>query len=178
MDLIKVAQILNTHGIKGGLKIRPFTDFIDRFSEDVTYYIDNKNNPVHIENYRVYKGLVYINLEEYDNINDVLIFKGKNLYIAKEDRYELPEGLYYISDLIGFEIIDEKDGKIGTLKEVLTTSANDVYVVDLGNNKEALIPAVKEFIVNIDTEENRIFVKLIEGMLLWSLKYWHYFLTL
>src|SRR5699024_3460264 len=165
MELIKVAQILNTHGIKGGLKIRPFTDFIDRFSEDITYYIDSENNPVHIENYRVYKGLVYINLKEYNDINDVLIFKGKNIYIDKKDRYELPEGLYYISDLIGFKIIDENDGEIGVLKEVLTTYANDVYVVDLGNSKEVLIPAVKEFIIDIDSQENKIFVKLIEGML-------------
>ena len=76
-----------------------------------------------------------------------------------------------ISDLIGFKIIDENDGEIGVLKEVLTTSANDVYVVDLGNSKEVLIPAVKEFIIDIDSQENKIFVKLIEGMLSWSLKY-------
>lgn len=165
MELIKVGQILNTHGIKGGLKIRPYTDFIDRFSEDITYYIGSIKNPVHIKSYREYKGLIYIDLAEYNDINDVIIFKGESLLISKEDRYELPEGLHYISDLIGLDVIDKNHGKIGVLKEVLETSANDVYLVDLGNNQEVLIPAVKEFVEDIDIENNIISVKLIEGML-------------
>lgn len=163
MELIKVGYITNTHGIKGEIKVYPLTDNLDRFNEDIDFYIDNQNIKVKIVKSREYRGLVYLKLQDYDNINDVLKFKSKYLLIDEENRLDLPEDSYYISDLIGSDIVE--DGKIiGTVKDVLMNSTNDIYLCRRKDNKEFMIPAVKEFIREVDAKNKKIHVKLIEGM--------------
>ena len=164
MELVKVGYITNTHGIKGDLKIYPLTEDLERFNDDIDFYIDNEDNKVKIIKSRIYRGLVYIKLDKFDNINDVLKFKGKYLYIEEKDRLELPEDTYYISDLIGMEIVN--DGEVvGVIKDVLVNSYNDIYLCKTKNGKEFMIPAVKEFVKEINTKDKKIFVELIEGML-------------
>lgn len=164
MELVKVAYITNTHGIKGEIKVYPLTEDLDRFNEDIDFYIDDENTKVKIIKSRVYRGLVYLKLEDYNNINDVLKFKDKYLLINEEDRIILPEDSYYLSDLIGSEIID--NGKtIGIVKDILINSTNDIYLCESKDKKEFMIPAVKEFIKTVDVENKKIFVELIEGML-------------
>ena len=164
MDFIKVGHVMNTHGIKGELKIKPLTDSVDRFGEDIVFYLGRKKDPVHITNYRSYKGLVYLRFQEFDNINQVLLYKNEYLYVEEKDRYPLEEGKYYIDDLLESDILDEEGNKMGVLTDVLTHSANHIYEVKDLKGQIFYIPAVKEFVRKIDPENHEITVELIEGL--------------
>ncbi|NMB15230.1 MAG: ribosome maturation factor RimM [Gallicola sp.] len=163
MDYIKVGKIANTHGVRGELKVQSLTDYDERFSEGHSYYIGEEKKEVHIKSFRNHKGMLIMVFEEFDNINQCEKYKGDFLYVSKEDRYELPEDSYYVDDLIGFEVLHEGE-KIGVLKEIQTSYVNDIYIVETPGG-DIMIPAVKEFILEINLEDKRIFVNLIEGIL-------------
>lgn len=164
MDYIKVGKVANTHGVRGELKIQSLTDYDERFSEEHSYYIGEEKKEVHIKSFKHHKGMLLMAFDEFDNINQCEKYKGDFLYVSKEDRFGLPEDSYYVDDLIGFEVYHAGE-KIGVLKEIQTSYVNDIYMVDTPKG-DIMIPAVKEFILDVDLEEKRITVDLIEGMLL------------
>lgn len=169
MEYIKVGRIINTHGIRGELKVLPLTDNLDRFDDLKIVYIGNNKEKVEIEQVKYHKGLAIIKLKEFDNINQVLKFKDDFLYIDVEDKVELPEDHYFIFDIVDCNVYDTKGRKIGVVTDVLQYTSNDVYVVkDMEKNKEYLIPAVKEFVVDIDVENKKIIIDPIEGMIEWE----------
>lgn len=166
MEYIKVGRIINTHGIRGELKVFPLTDNLDRFDDLKIVYIGNNKEKVEIEQVKYHKGLAIIKLKEFHNINQVLKFKDDFLYIDVEDKVELPEDHYFIFDIVDCNVYDTKGRKIGVVTNVLQYTSNDVYVVkDMEKNKEYLIPAVKEFVVDIDVENKKIIIDPIEGMI-------------
>lgn len=166
MEYIKVGRIINTHGIRGELKVLPLTDNLDRFDDLKIVYIGNNKEKVEIEQVKYHKGLAIIKLKEFDNINQVLKFKDDFLYIDVEDKVELPVDHYFIFDIVDCNVYDTKGRKIGVVTDVLQYTSNDVYVVkDMEKNKEYLIPAVKEFVVDIDVENKKIIIDPIEGMI-------------
>lgn len=165
-ELIAVGQIVNSQGIKGEIKLYPLTNELSRFEKDHVYYIGEEKEPVHIEKYRVAKNLVILKFKEYHDINDILKFKQKYLYVDEENCRELSENEFYIHDLVGMKVKNIKNNEIiGSLKEVIPSGGNDIYVVQLENGKEAMIPAVKEFIKQIDTQKKEIQIEIIEGIL-------------
>lgn len=163
MDYIKVGKIINTHGIKGELKLQLLTDFPSRFEEEIAFYIGEGGTEVHIEKSRFHKGVMILAFKEFDSINQVEKYKGEFLFVHKDNRVELPEDTYYIDDLVGFRVVEE--GKeIGILKAIQTDYGNDVYIVKT-NKGDVSIPGVKEFILKVDLDQKEIQVKLIEGMM-------------
>ena len=108
--------------------------------------------------------MVYIKFNEFDNINDVLLYKGQYIYIDEEDLEELKDDEFYIKDLIGLKVMDADKKELGMIKDVLSYAANDVYLVK-GPQGELMVPAVKEFIKTINLDEGFIEVNLIEGMI-------------
>ena len=155
MEFIEVAKIINVHGIKGTVKIYSLTSNTDRFNAGCIFYIDKKI-PVTIKSVReLSSDLALLAFNEYDNINQVLEFKNKGLFIEDE---------YYIYKLIGVDVYDQDNKFIGKIKNVLTTLANDVYNIDY-NGKDVYIPAVKEFIKDVDIEKSIMKVSIIDGML-------------
>lgn len=169
MEYIKVGRIINTHGIRGELKVFPLTDNLDRFDDLKIVYIGNNKEKVEIEQVKYHKGLAIIKLKEFHNINQVLKFKDDFLYIDVEDKVELPEDHYFIFDIVDCNVYDTEGRKIGVVTDVLQYTSNDVYVVkDKEKNKEYLIPAVKEFVVDIDVENKKIIIDPIEGMIEWE----------
>lgn len=168
MDYIKVGRIINTHGIRGELKIFPLTDDINRFDDLKIAYLGNNKEKVEIEEVKYHKGLVIIKFKEFDNINQVLKYKDDFLFIDINDKVQLPENHYFIFDIVDCTVYDTKGQKIGIVTDVLQYSSNDVYVVrDHEKNKEYLIPAVKQFVVDIDVEHKKIVIDPIEGMIEW-----------
>lgn len=159
MNKIKVGDIINTHGIKGELKILPTSD--ESFDRDINYYIEDLE--LQVEYSRFHKNAVLVKFKNYNNINEVLKFKSKSIYIKEEDLSDLEEDEYYVKDLVESKVINDNNEEIGTLVDILEYEANDVYVV-ISESREYLIPAVSEFILDIDTENKIIKVKLIEGM--------------
>lgn len=159
-----IGKIINTHGIKGELKVEPYTFDNKRFSKLKSVYVGNDLKEFLIKKVRV-NNFVYITFEWFEDINDVLNLKGLEIYIKDEDRLDLEEDQYYISDIIGKKVYDTEDNYIGILKNVLEYPANDIFIIESDDKSIYQIPAVKEFIKKIDSI---ITIKLIEGMILWK----------
>lgn len=163
MKKIKIGQIVNVVALKGEVKVYNYSDYKERFEElDYIYVEDEKTN---IEKVRYLKEMVILKLEGINDRNSAEALKGKSIYIGENQLRELPEDTFYIKDLIGLEIKDENDEKIGKLKDVIQNSAQDLYEIELENKNITLLPAVEEFILDINLEEKFIKVKLIEGIL-------------
>ena len=144
-DLLKVGVITTTHGVRGEVKVFPTTD-PERFL-DLEYVIldaGREMKKLEIRNVKFFKNLVILKFEGIDNIN---------------------EDEYYIGDLIGMEVVLEDNTHFGTLKDVMETGANDVYVVELPDHQEVLLPAIRECILDVDLEENVMTVHLMKGLL-------------
>lgn len=161
-ERIQVGKIINTHGIKGELKVLPLTDNEERFNNLEEIYIENKTYKIIKVWYK--KKQPIIKLEGYDNINDVMKFKNKLILIDYEDAVKLPEDTYFIFQIKGLDVYKINGEKIGYVKDVLINSGNHIYVIK-NSDKEYLIPAVKEFIKDVDIDNNKIIIDPIEGLL-------------
>ena len=166
-DLLKVGVITTTHGVRGEVKVYPTTDEPERFL-DLEYVLLDTGKELRrldIKNVRFFKNLVILKFDGIDNINDIEMYKGRDLWVPREEAQELDEDEYYIGDLIGMEVVLEGNTHFGTLKDVMETGANDVYVVELPDHQEVLLPAIKECILDVDLEENVMTVHLMKGLL-------------
>jgi len=166
MDYIQVGKITNTQGIKGELKILPLTDNINRFDELKSVFIGEEKIKVNIEKTWYKKGFVIIKFKEFDDINQVIYYKDEYIYIDVEDKIQLPENTYFIFDIVGCRVVDTSGNSIGIVKDVMTNFSNDIYVVeDINLRKEHLIPAVKQFVVDVNIGDKVITIEPIEGLI-------------
>ena len=162
MDLIKIAKIVSAHGLNGEVKIFPYTDDLNGLKEYKKIYVDGEE--LEIISQKIASKFIVLKLKGFDYIDDVKRLIDKDVFIDKAQMPSLDEGEYYIHELIAMEVYSEADKFIGTVKDVMETSANHVLVVD-HDGKEALIPFVKAFIKELDLKHRKIKVKLIEGIL-------------
>lgn len=166
-NFIRVGVITTTHGIKGEVKVFPTTDDINRFDALNEVYLDigKEYISLKIEQVRYFKQLVILKFKDINDINDIEKYKGKDLLIPRDEAMELQEDEYYIFDLIDSEVYTEDGHKLGILTEVLSSAANDVYVVKTKENKEVLLPSIKECILDVDITNKKIIVHLMDGLL-------------
>ena len=166
-DLLRVCVIANTHGIRGEVKVFPTTDEKERFKDLKKVILDmgKEQKVLEIQSVRFFKNLVILKFKGIDNINDIEMYKGKDLLVTREDAVPLEEGEYFIADLLDLDVYSDEDEKIGVLYDVMQTGANDVYVVKTEEGKEILLPAIDECILDIDLEESRMTVHIMEGLL-------------
>lgn len=166
-DLLRVGVIANTHGIRGEVKVFPTTDEKERFKDLKKVILDmgKEQKVLEIQSVRFFKNLVILKFKGIDNINDIEMCKGKDLLVTREDAVPLEEGEYFIADLLDLDVYSDEDEKIGVLYDVMQTGANDVYVVKTEEGKEILLPAIDECILDIDLEESRMTVHIMEGLL-------------
>lgn len=164
MQFTIVGKIISSHGIKGELKIFPLTDDINRFKYLKEVYIGEEKLPVQVVGVKFNKDKPIIRLKEFDNINQVLKFKDRYLYVDDENLIELEENEYFVFQLLGCKVENMEGKSIGVLEDIINTLSNDVYVIRHGE-KEYLVPAIKEFIKNIDIESKLIRIDPIEGMI-------------
>ena len=158
---LEAGQIVNTHGIRGEVKIIPWCDSPEFLCGFDTLYIDEA--PVRLRAARPHKGNVLAALEGVDTVEGAMALKGKTVHIDRAD-VTLPEGRHFLADLIGLRVVDADSGaELGVLTEVLTPPAHQVYLVK-GPQGERLIPAVEEFIVETNVDGGYLRVRLIEGM--------------
>lgn len=156
---LECGQIVNTHGIRGEVKIVPWADSAEFLCQFSTLYIDG--SPVKVQHARVHKGSVIAQLEGVSDVNSAMLLKNKVVHIRREDA-NLPEGTFFLADIMGLDVINEVGEKLGILKDILSPSRQQVYVVE--GEREILIPAVPEFILETNVEVGYIKVRLIEGM--------------
>ncbi|MDY3006791.1 16S rRNA processing protein RimM [Anaerococcus sp. AGMB00486] len=153
---ITVAEIINTHGIRGNLKIKSYSDNENRFNKDSKLFLDDEE--VVIESSFKHKGSIIIKLKNYDDINEVEKFIGHELTIDENDLEDLNNGEYYLFDLIGLRVYENGE-KIGSVVDVITgVYPNDIYVIEK-NGKEVYFPALNATIKNIDLENKKIEVE-------------------
>ena len=166
-DLLKVGVITTTHGVRGEVKVFPTTDDAERFLELEYVLLDTGRElrRLDIKNVRFFKNLVILKFDGIDNINDIEKYKGKDLWIPREEAHELGEDEYYIADLQGLNVVLEDGTEFGTLRDVMETGANDVYIIDSNEHGEVLLPAIKECILDVDLEKNTMTVHLMKGLL-------------
>lgn len=163
---LQVGVITSTHGIRGEVKVFPTTNDADRFRQLNKVYLDTgrEQRQLEIENVKFFKQFAILKFKGIDNINDIEKYRGRSLLIDREDAIELEENEYYIADMLGMEVYTE-DGKLfGSLRDVMETGANDVYIIESKEHGEVLIPAIKDCILEVDTKENRMKIHLMEGL--------------
>lgn len=166
-DLLKVGVITTTHGVRGEVKVFPTTDEAERFLELDYVLLDTGRElrKLEIQNVKFFKNLAILKFKGIDNINDIEMYKGRDLWIPREEGQELEEGEYYVADLIGMNVLLEDGTVFGTLKDVMETGANDVYVIDTKDRGEFLLPAIRECILDVNVEESTMTVHLMKGLL-------------
>ena len=166
MDHLEVGKIINTHGLRGEVKVAPWTDAPEVF-EDIKRVFIKKNEeemPLEIVHIKYQKNNIIVKFKELSDINEAERLKNSVLYADRSELGELPDGVYYIADLIGMEVKREDKSLIGILKDVLQTGANDVYVVGREGEKELLIPVIDSVVLSVDTDNKEIIVRLPDGL--------------
>ncbi len=163
MEKIKIGKIVNAVGLKGEVKVYNYSDSIDIYETTEAMYVEDRLTA--IENVRPQKNMVILKLAGTDDRNAAEALKGKELYITEDDLPELPEGQFYIRDLIGMSVTEEDGTVLGHVSNVLQNTAQNIFEVERENGKKLLIPKVDQFVLNIDAEKRNITVRLLEGML-------------
>ncbi len=164
---LNIGKIVNTHGLKGEVKVYPYTNALERFEDlDHLYFDEEFKIKKRIESVRYFKNMIILKLEGYDKIEQVEKLRETPLYIDREAQgVDLDEEEYYVVDLIGLKVIDVKYGDIGVLVDVLQNTAQDLYQIKSLKGEMVLIPAVKAFIGEIDLVNGVMHTHLIDGLL-------------
>lgn len=166
-NMLRVGVIASTHGIKGEVKVFPTTDNPERFKKikQIILHTGKEELELEIEGVKFFKQFAILKFKGIDNINDIEKYKGKELYVTRENAQRLGRNEYFVADLLGVTVTEDTGKTLGTLKDVIETGANDVYVVEMEDKKELLIPAIKQCILNVDIEAGEMQVHLLDGLL-------------
>lgn len=166
-DKFQVGIISSTHGIRGEVKVFPTTDDVTRFKKLKKVLLDTGKEFLEweVEGVKFFKQFAILKFKGIDNINDIEKYKGKSLYVTRENAVRLKKDEYFIADLIGIKVYDESGKEIGILKDVIETGANDVYCVEMTDKTELLLPAIKECILSVDIEAGSMTVHVLDGLL-------------
>ena len=165
-DLLQVGSILDTHGLRGEVKVVPTTDDPGRYDYLEDVILEDKSGKqitLVVEKVRYFKNLVIVKFKDLDNINDVEQYKKCNLYVTRENAVELEEDEYFVADLIGLTAKTDEGEELGQIKDVLTTGANDVYVIDTKEG-ELLVPAIHDCVQEVDLEAGVMTLHLLPGL--------------
>lgn len=165
-EYFEIGQIVNTNGLKGPLKVKPFTDDIKEFETFKSIYIQKGKDLIEfkIEKVAYVKQMVLLKLQGIDDINEAEKYRNYYLKINRNILPDLPENTYYIVDLLECEVVTIEGELLGKVKDVFNTGSNDIYEVKDEFGKQILIPAIKEVIKIIDIPNKKITVKLMEGL--------------
>lgn len=165
--MFQVGVITATHGLRGEVKVFPTTDDPQRFKKLKEIMLDTGKELIklEVEQVKFFKQFVILKFRGYDDINDVEKWKKKPLKVYRDQAVELKKNEYYIADLIDMEVNLEDGTRFGTLKDVMQTGANDVYVIETTDGKEVLLPAIKQCILSVDVEKGHMTVYVMPGLM-------------
>lgn len=169
MNRLDVGKIVNTHGLKGEVKIVPWTDSPDVFEEIEYVFAKQKKEEIKlsVKNIKYQKNNIIVKFLEINSIDEAQEYKNCVLSADRQMLPQLEEGVYYIVDLIGCSVFDEDGKDLGKITDVFNTGANDIYAVSAPQRKDLLIPVTDETVLDVDIENKKVIVHLLEG--LWEL---------
>ena len=160
-EFLEAGKIVNTHGVRGEVKIMPWADSPDFLLGFKKFYINDE--PIKVKSARVHKNAVIASLDGITDVDAAAALKNKIIFISRKDA-KLEKGQFFIQDIIGLPAIDDITGEeIGAVKEVLDMPAQSIYVI-VRNGKEILVPDVPEFITEVSADKGYVKIHLIEGM--------------
>lgn len=168
MEKIKIGTIVNAVALRGEVKVYHFSDCKERFEEldEVILERKGKSQTYRIEKVRYQNDMVILKFKGVDDRNAAEALKESDVMITEADLKELPEDTFYVRDLIGCSVFNaETSAEIGTIKDVLQNSAQDIYVIKTAGGKDAMIPAVGDFVDEVNIEERFVKVRLIPGLI-------------
>lgn len=165
-DLLKVGIIANTHGLRGEVKVFPTTDDARRFLDLETIILDTgrEKKILTIEHVKFFKNMVILKFKEFDHINDVEKYRKKELFVTRDQAVPLGENEYFIADLIGLSAVSDEGEELGKLSDVISSAANDIYVITKEGAPDLLVPAIKQCIKKVDMERGSIEIHLLKGL--------------
>lgn len=166
--MYNVGQIINTHGIKGEVKVQRITDFDERFQPGQLLYWVNEGQPVKelvVKSHRIHKGFDLLSFEDHASINDVENYRDGFLKVSSDEHEELEEHEFYFHEIIGASVYLTTGENLGVIKEILTPGANDVWVVQREGKKDALIPYIEDVVKEVNIRKQEIIIDPIEGLL-------------
>jgi len=165
-QFLQVGVISSTHGVRGEVKVFPTTDDMARFKKLKQVILDTgrEQKLLEIESVKFFKQFVILKFKGIDNINDIEKYKGKSLFVDRKNAVKLQKDEYFIADMIGLQVFTEDGEAFGTMKDVLETGANDVYIIESPQYGEVLVPAIKQCILDVDIENNKMTIHLMEGL--------------
>ena len=164
--LIAVGLVLKAHGLHGVIKIKPLSDFSERYESLETVFLEMKSGEINsfaVEHVRYDGPLLLMKLKGIENRDSAEALRGGYVCVTREKVFSLAQDSYYVFDLIGMEVVTPDGAKIGCIKRFEHYPANDVMVVETETN-DIMIPTIKEFVTEIDIETKRMVVNLIEGL--------------
>lgn len=163
---LELGQIVNVKGLKGEVKVNPFTENINRFEtlKTILVKIKNENKEFEIEKVSYHKNQVILKLKGINTIEEAEALRNCYILVNRSDLEPLAEGVYYIADLIGLEVYTEDGIALGKVDDIYNTGSNDIYVVKDELGKQKLLPGIPEVIKNVDLDDGKIIVNLIEGL--------------
>ena len=162
---LEVGKITNVHGLMGEVRVQPWADspeFLCRFK---TLYVDKTHWPIQVERARVHKNMVILKFDGVDTMNEVEGWRQKDLLITRDQAIPLEEDEFFITDLIGLNVVTDEGETLGTLTDVMETGANDVYCVKTPEGKELLLPAIRDCILDVDLDKEEMLVHVLPGLL-------------
>lgn len=167
MSGVLIGQIVNVHGIKGEVKIYPYTDDVDTLAQKLkNIYLDENMQRGYKAKCRIQKGMLLVKLTGVDTVEEAEKLRKRDVYMSEADLDELEEDSYYIKDLIGLDIIDiTTDEVFGKLEYIFNTGANDVYEVTRPDNTKVYLPAIKQVVKKVDIKARKIYVEIMEGLI-------------
>lgn len=166
-EFLEIGQIVNTFGIKGMVKIKPFTDDITRFDNLEKVYVEtNKTKKQYeIEEVKYHKDMVLIKFKGIDKVEDAELLRNSYLKVNRQDEPELEEGTYYIVDLIGLDVYSDEGILLGKVDDIFNNGSCDIYTIKDELGKQLLLPAISDVIKEINLEEKRIVVHILKGLI-------------
>jgi 16S rRNA processing protein RimM len=169
-EWFQVGKIVNTHGIRGEVRVISQTDFADeRFQAGSRLAMgDSPNGPmtyVTVESHRRHKNFDLLTFEGYPYIKDVEGFKGQNLYVSEDQLGELGENEFYYHEIIGCVVVTDEGVELGKIKDVLSPGANDVWVIQRKGKRDLLIPYIEQVVKHVDPSEKKVVIHVMEGLI-------------
>ena len=165
-NLLEIGKIVNTHGLKGEVKIVPWTDSPEDFEgiSEVFVKIKSEYKPLTVKSVRYQKNNLIVKFNEISDIDEALVYKTAVVYADRDELGELEDGVYYIVDLIGLEVIEDTGDKIGVISDVFNTGANDIYEVKRDGKRNLLLPVIDSVVKEVNIEGGYVTVHMMEGL--------------
>lgn len=166
-DLLRIGVVTTTHGLRGEVKVFPTTDDARRFDKCDEVILEGRNEQLvlHVERVKYFKNIVIVKFKEFHDISEVERFRKYDIMVTREHAVPLEAGEYFICDIIGAQVVEEDGTSIGTVKDVLETGANNVFVIVTDDGKEVLFPSIPECIKRVDVEKKEVVAFIMPGLM-------------